>query len=482
MELTQSFVALLCEFAPVFTVPSFVTYVRLMTGWVLSHRRRFVTDLIWSSGSTRNGHHSRYHRFFSKSVWKLDALSLLLAKLLVRIFAPTGLIELAGDDTLCRKRGLTVYGTGMHHDPLISSRAKPLVSWGHDWVVLAILVRLPFVKLKVWALPICFRLYRNRQGVTKGKAKKGAHKQRNGKTADVKKAEAKKAQAKEAKKAKARKAPRDPNHRTRPELLVELITLVAGWFPDRTFMLSGDSAYGGQSVLSKLPPNVHLISHVHPKGALYQPAPEPQPGQQGRRRKKGARLPGMAAWADDPKRPWRKIKFDQFGLHTTLLIKMMQALYYKAGKDRLLTIVLTRDAEGKRPDQMFYCTKLDWTPREILSAYAGRWAIEVTFENSKQLLGFEDPANRTERAVRRTAPMALVLYSLIVTWFHQHGHKHLRFPDRPWYRRKCDPSFGDMLTTLRRLSWAEHFCGVLPKTSIVKKSFAQLTDFLALAG
>src|SRR5205814_693929 len=34
----------------------------------------------------------------------------------------------AVDDTLCRKRGLTVYGTGMHHDPLISSRAKPLVS------------------------------------------------------------------------------------------------------------------------------------------------------------------------------------------------------------------------------------------------------------------------------------------------------------------------------------------------------------------
>jgi hypothetical protein len=92
MELTQSFAALLCEFAPVFTVPSFVTYVRLMTGWVLSHRRRFVTDLIWSSGSTRNGHHSRYHRFFSKSVWQLDTLSLLLAKLLIRIFAPTGLI------------------------------------------------------------------------------------------------------------------------------------------------------------------------------------------------------------------------------------------------------------------------------------------------------------------------------------------------------------------------------------------------------
>ena len=45
----------------------------------------------------------------------------------------------------------------------------------------------------------------------------------------------------------------------------------------------------------------------------------------------------------------------------------MQALYYKAGKDRLLTIVLVRDDVGKRPDQMFYCTKLDWIAWEILA-------------------------------------------------------------------------------------------------------------------
>ena len=106
---------------------------------------------------------------------------------------------------------------------------------------------------------------------------------------------------------------------------------------------------------------------------------------------------------------------------------------YKAGRDRLLTIVLVRDLEGKRPDQMFYGTKLDWTARQILSAYACRWAIECTFENCKQLLGLEDPANRLPKAVERTAPMALILYSLVVIWFHQTGHCLLRFPFRPWY-------------------------------------------------
>ena len=117
-------------------------------------------------------------------------------------------------------------------------------------------------------------------------------------------------------------------------------------------------------------------------------------------------------------------------------VKTIQALYYKAGKDRLLTIVLTRDVEGKRPDQMFYCTKLDWTAREILSAYACRWAIECTFENCKQFLGLEDPANRLPKAVVRTAPMALYIYTLVVIWFHQTGHQLLRFPFRPWYTKR----------------------------------------------
>ena len=465
MEVTASFQQLLSEFACVFTAPSFVTFVRLMSGWVLTHRRRFVTDLIWSSGSTRKGHHSKYHRFFSQSAWALDAVSLALTKLLISIFAPSGVIELAGDDTLCRKRGLTVYGTGMHHDPLISSRTKPLVSWGHDWVVLTMLVRCPWAKSKVWALPIGFRLYRNRQGLTKGQKK----------TAD------KNPNAKQTKQ-KTPKPKRDPNHRTRPELLVELISLVSAWFPERAFLLTGDSAYGGHSVLSKLPSNVHLISHVHPQGALYAMAPKVEPGQKGRRRKKGDRLPGLAALASDAKQPWQKLKFDQFGLHATLQVKTRRALYYTAGGDRLLTIVLTRDATGKRPDQMFYCTNLAWNARKVLSCYASRWAIEVTFENSKQLLGLEDPANRTEQAVRRTAPMALVLYSLIVAWFQRTGHRHVKFPDRPWYTTKRDPSFADMLTTLRRLSWQEHFRGLLPKTGVVKTCVAQITEFLALAG
>lgn len=455
MELTQGFLTLLEEFRPVFTVPAFGHFLDLMTGWVLSHRHRYVTDLILSSGSVAKCHFSNYHRFFSQYVWELDCLSKFLTLLLVRLFAASGLIELSLDDTLCRKRGLTVYGTGMHHDPLISSRGKTLTSWGHDWVVVCLILRSRFwAPTKVWSLPIGFRLYRNRQGRTKGR-KKGP---------------------------KNPKPPRNSRHRTRPQLAVEMLKLIASWLPDREIVVTADSAYGGASVLQKLPENMDLVSQVHPKGGLYEPAPKPTPGQLGRHRKKGRRLPGMAEWAKDRRQPWKTLKFDQFGFHATVKVKTIKGLYYKAGKQRRLVIVLVRDVLGKRPDQMFYCTRLDWNARKILSCYAGRWSIEVTFENGKQLLGFEDPANRKEQAVRRTAPMALVLYSLIIAWFDREGHRYVKFPQRSWYPQKCEPSFADMLSTLRRRSWEDKYRHLLPKRGLLKKCFAELTLFLSLAG
>lgn len=452
MELTSSFLPLLQQFLPVFTAPTFQTFVEVVTGWVLSHRHRYVTDVIFSGGNVGNGHWSRFHRFFSHAAWDVDVFCLHLAKLAVRILTPGATLLWAVDDTLCRKRGLTLYGVGMHHDPLISSRAKPLVSWGHDWVVLCLLVVHPFwAPTKVFALPLVMRLYRNRQGVTKGK--KG--------------------------KAKAAKPKADPNHRTRPQLARELISLVSTWFPHDDLVVAGDSAYGGQSVLSHLPANVHLLSHVHPKGALYEPPPPAAKKRRGAPRKKGARLPGMADWAADASKPWAELTFDQFGFHATVQVKTQQALYYQAGGQRLLNIVLVRDVFGKRPDQMFYCTKLDWDARQILATYAYRWAIECTFENCKQFLGLEDPANRLPLAVARTAPMALVLYSLVIVWFHHAGHRFIRFPTRPWYSRKKEPSFADLLTTLRRVSYDDKTRTLQPQRSRLKTWIAKLTESLS---
>jgi hypothetical protein len=484
MELTKSFETLLLTFSPVFTAPSFQTFRLLMTGWILSVRHRYVTDLIISSDSVSNGHFSDYHRFFSHASWDIDHLWRLLATLIINtLVGKEAIITLAGDDTLCRKRGLGIFGTGMHHDSLSSSKSKKICHWGHDWADLCIVIANPWwAPTKVFALPICMRLYRNRQGLTKGKNKS----KKKPSAAQLKAASKKAKQAAEAKKQAARNAKANYQadktpHKTRPELMAEMIALVAAWFPDRRFVLVVDSLYSGQSVLSTLPENFDLIGPVHAKGALYAPAPKETKVRRGPNRKKGDRLKSIEAWEKD-RSPWQVLHYDQYGLRGSLRVKTRTGLYYKAGKDRLLRFVLSQDTVGNRPTRIFYSTDVTLRPREILSIFSRRWSIEVTHYDGKQHLGLEDAANRVPKAVQRTAPMAMFLYSLTIVWYATGGHAELQFPNRPWYWWKKEPSFADMLTTLRRKSWEEKLSKVSLATAPEDNSLDLLTYLATLAG
>ena len=78
--------------------------------------------------------------------------------------------------------------------------------------------------------------------------------------------------------------------------------------------------------------------------------------------------------------------------------------------------------------------------------------------------------------------MALFIYSIVVVWFHQTGHQCLQFPFRPWYPQKEEPSFADLLTTLRRLSYQEKIDRVAPKQSRLKTWITQLTELLSRTG
>ncbi len=326
------------------------------------------------------------------------------------------------------------------------------------------------------------RLYCNRQGLTKGKQKsnkKPSAAQRKAASPAAKKAAA--AKKKAAAKAKRVHKTDKKSHKTRPELMAEMILLIAAWFPDRKFILVVDSLYSGKSILSTLPSNFELIGPVHPRGALYSPAPFESEVRRGPRRKKGDRLSTLSEWEQDSSR-WQTLHYDQYGLHGSLRVKTRTGLYYKAGKDRLLRFVLSQDTVGSRPTRLFYSTDVNLQAREILSLFSFRWSIEVTHFDCKQYLGLEDAANRTPQAVKRTAPMAMFLYSLTIVWFATEGHADLEFPERPWYGWKSEPSFADMLTTLRRKSWEDKLWGVSTIPTPTNNSITLLTYLATLTG
>lgn len=143
---------------------------------------------------------------------------------------------------------------------------------------------------------------------------------------------------------------------------------------------------------------------------------------------------------------------DLYGRHDRVRLVEATACVY-AAPERLLRIVAVEPLTGGRQRQAFYSTDASATALQVLTWYARRWSLEVAFHDSKMHLGFEEPQGWS-RAVERTAPMAMLLYSLIVKWFATEGHRHYRPLVASWYT-KPHASFGDMLATLRRLSLRE---------------------------
>jgi hypothetical protein len=158
MELVPGFVGLLQGLSATMTAPTFASLTTVLTGWVFASRHT-VTRMILAAGDVAEKHFSSYHRLFSAARWSLDAMGLAVFDLIQPFLGSVVILGL--DDTLARKRGLKMFGTGMHHDPLLSSRGKVITNWGHSWVVLGVIVELPFRRGHYYCLPILFRLYLN---------------------------------------------------------------------------------------------------------------------------------------------------------------------------------------------------------------------------------------------------------------------------------------------------------------------------------
>ncbi len=410
MELVPSFVDLVQQVAPVFTAPTFNSFLTVLTGWVFA-RRRIVTRMIEAADAVkvpgRDGvkHHSAFHRVFSAARWSRDELGLAVFGSIEPWLKDTTVL-LSLDDTLARKRGLKIFGVGMHHDPLLSTRKTALMNWGHSWVVLGVMVAFPFRPGHSLSLPILFRLYVNKKTAAKN---------------------------------------RRLTYRTRPELAVEMLALLCRRHENRRFHVIADSAYGGQSVLGRLPANGDLTSRLDLDARLYEAPSVRRPGTHGRPRKRGTRLPTPRQMLAQGA---RRLTLNIYGRRDRSRVADNIAGVH-AVPDRSLRIVAVEPLTGGRKRQAFYSTCHAATAEQGLTWYALRWSIEEAFHDAKGHLGFEEPQGWTRQAVERTAPTAMLLYSLIVLWFAAEGHRQHRAPHRPWYRSKCCASFADLLNTLR---------------------------------
>lgn len=127
--------------------------------------------------------------------------------------------------------------------------------------------------------------------------------------------------------------------------------------------------------------------------------------------------------------------------------------------------MLVRDTDrADGYDLALFTTDLHGPAADIAARYAARWPIETAIAAGKQLLGVGQARNRLQRAVERTVPFELVVYSLVIVWYATVGYHPdditARLAAQPWYDHKTEPAFEDMLIKLRRSLIAARITGV----------------------
>src|SRR4030095_305592 len=204
-DLLRTWLDLLEAFRPAFTRPGFANFLVVFAGWVQTNGVHAVTEALVATSVAGRRHHEAFHRFFPRGPGRPDELARQLLLWLVQRMAATSTIRIVLDDTVAPKKGRHIFGFGTHLDAVRSTRKHRIFIFGHCWVVLAVLVCVPFSE-RTWALPLLFRLYRNEKECLK----KGIP------------------------------------HRKKTQLAREMVDLCVGWIGERRIELAAECGYSNE--------------------------------------------------------------------------------------------------------------------------------------------------------------------------------------------------------------------------------------------
>jgi hypothetical protein len=275
----------------------------------------------------------------------------------------------------------------------------------------------------------------------------------------------------------------------------QMLLLVRRWYPKRQIVAVADGGYASLKLLDRcrrLKKPIAFITRLRLDAALYEPAAPRKPGQMGRPRQKGSRLPNLSVVADDPKTAWTPITVTHWYGEGERSVEMVSetAVWYSTGLPAVsLRWVLIRDPKEEFETQALLCTDLDAKPEQIISWFVRRWQMEVTFQEVRQRLGFETQRHWSELAVRRTAPVLLGLFSMVTLFAHRYMAKkksaNAVVRRAAWYEKQR-PTFCDALALVRKELWAREatFCGSYAEADTAKVPRAlveRLTDAVCYA-
>jgi hypothetical protein len=418
MFLPPEIISVIAHFAPAFTQPSYRKVVVLLVGTILARGRRTVTAALRSVGLQQHQQWAKYHHLLNRASWSGLTVSRLLLQLVVTTLVAAGAtVDLVTDETLERRWGRKISKRGHWRDSLASSKGLNVSTSGLRWLVLAVVVKLPWSR-HYWALP-CLSVLLTTPKVSEQLGK---------------------------------------HHKTVAQVTGQLVQWARRVLPGRRLKLIGDGAYSVIELgLRCQASGVTLIAPLRLDARLFGPPPHRQGQQVGRPALVGQRLPNLSQVIHQASTLWQRSQFDWYdGGRKVLDWTTGTALWYSSGTTPLpIRWVLVRDPTGKLPTRAYFSTDLEQPAPTIVADVVKRWAIEVTFEESRAHLGVETQRQWNDQAIERTTPALFGLFSLVVLFAQTlYPEGHLPLPQSAWYH-KTEASFSDLLALVRRALYAD---------------------------
>lgn len=448
LPLPSKLTSLIVAFAPLFSKPVWPHVQVLLVGAILAPGKRTVTAALRVMGLSHERHFQTYHRVLNRAEWSSRAASRILLSLLIKHFAPTGALVFALDDTIERRRGEQIAAKGIYRDPVRSSHSHFVKASGLRWLCLMLTVPIPWAE-RVWALPVLTCLCPSERYY------------------------------------KDRGRP----HQKLTEWARQMLLQVKRWLPARELVVVADSSFAALELLSAVRQQMTLMTRLRLDAALYEPAPERTPRQVGRPRLKGKRLPTLATVLKDARTGWTRHTVTGWygGTAREVEVAAGVAVWYHTGRPAVpIKWVLVRDPLAAFKPQALLSTNLESDPVEMLEYFVRRWQVEVPFEEARAHLGMETQRQWSDKAIARTTPAVLALFSIVTLLAHQHDGKKQKLLVRQaaWYVKRL-PTFSDALATVRQQLWGEvgfHTSGSEADSVKVDRALLErLTDALCYA-
>ena len=434
LSLPPAFLSVIAIFAPVFSWPVWQHAKILLTGAILAPGNRTVASILRIMGLADEPHFQTYHRVLNRAAWSPLTASRFLLRFLVAIFTPWWETLVFGlDDTIERRRGKQINAKGIYRDPVRSSHSHFVKVSGLRWLCCMMLTPIAWAN-RVWALPFLSVLCPSERFYEQ----------------------------------------RGRRHQNLTERAWQIIRLVRRWLPQRALVFVADSSFAVLELLAQVQslPQTSLITRLRLDAALYDPAPPRDPRKLGRPRLKGKRRPTLESVLADDETEWTTLKVEQWYGEGPREVEVATdtAVWYHAGKAPVaLRWVLIQDPQERFKAQALLSTTLDHTAEQIVTWFVRRWTMEVTFEEARAHLGMETQRQWNDRAIARTTPALLSLYSIITLTAHLLMEKGVsRVRCAAWYV-KALPTFSDAIALVRHDLWDHfHFSTSQESTDMVK--------------